>query len=124
MSTRALETDLSFGKETFPWVRVFCLFALLCFFVFLRHGFSVDLGPVPELALVDQIGLGFTEIILPLCLKCWHASPLPSLWGRFKPCPHSQFLLEESRFLSSHEGLFTEEEHLGGPWGLAQGGWD
>ena len=47
---------------------IFC-----CFFGFgsgfLRQGFSVDLEPVLELALVDQAGFELTEIHLPLGLK-------------------------------------------------------
>ena len=39
-------------------------FLFVCF-DFPRHGFSVALGPILELALVDQAGLEFTEIHLP-----------------------------------------------------------
>ena len=49
-----------------------CLqFVFVCLFCFSRLGFSVDLEPVLELALVDQVGLKHTEIHLPLSPKCW-----------------------------------------------------
>ena len=38
---------------------------------FSRQGFSVALEPVLELALVDQAGLEFTEILLSLPSECW-----------------------------------------------------
>ena len=52
---------------------VFCLFGWLVgwFFFFLRQGFSVALEPILKLALVDQAGLEFTEILLPLPPRCW-----------------------------------------------------
>ena len=45
----------------------------MCFLItfFLRQGFSVDLVPVPELALVDQAGIELTEVRLPLPPECW-----------------------------------------------------
>ena len=41
------------------------------YFGFSRQGFSVALEPVLELVLVDQAGIEFTEIRLPLPPECW-----------------------------------------------------
>ena len=53
-----------------------CIFSFqtsffFCFVLFLRQGFSVDLEPILELALVDQAGLELTEIRLPLPPECF-----------------------------------------------------
>ena len=44
-----------------------------CFilFLFFKNGFSVALGPVLKVALVDQAGPELTEIRLLLPPKCW-----------------------------------------------------
>ena len=52
------------------WKRDILLFVCLVGW-FSRQGFSVALGPVPELVLVDQAGLELTEIHLPLSPECW-----------------------------------------------------
>ena len=47
------------------------IFLFGVFLFFSRQGFSVALGPVLELALVDQAGLELTEIHLALPSECW-----------------------------------------------------
>ena len=51
-------------------ITTYGFFVLFCF-GFWRHGFSVALEAVLELALVDQAGLELTEILLPLPPECW-----------------------------------------------------
>ena len=48
---------------------LFCLFGYLV--GFLRQGISVALGPVLELARVDQDGFEITETRLSLPPECW-----------------------------------------------------
>ena len=53
------------GSLFFVYLFVFCFF-----FQFSTQGFSVALGPILKLALVDQAGLELTEILLPLLPEC------------------------------------------------------
>ena len=70
-----------------PYQILFLFFDSFSFFFF-KIGFSVALEPALELALVDQIGLEFTEIRLPLPPEGWNlrcASPPPGwFWFCFE----------------------------------------
>ena len=68
-----LRTELEMYRFMRGFLFVFFSWFLFCFvcFCFSIHGFSVALGPVLELALVDQTCFELTQICLPLCLGCW-----------------------------------------------------